>query len=217
MPLYKKLFLGGLAFTIIPAFLHFLDGKLLDCTEKTTLIPGLLGFVDIALGYTTFFIPVGIVVLLISFFLYIRSRGNTLFQAVFKLVLVLIVMALIGSVILASLNCARCVTPNYRIFSKISSLRAEAELYRDNHNQTYTGFCSTQALEEAQKSVRDLKPDQGSLCFVPQNSVQCFDGADTYAVSARQIDRVNDKKYWCADSTGFTGVVNNEITGTSCK
>ncbi len=121
----------------------------------------------------------------------------------FTLIELLVVVAIIGilaSIVLVSLNSARAKGRDASAKGSMSSLRAAAEIWYDDHNGTYGGFCA--ALDGAQPLIVAAQKEtaQTADCndnIAPSSGLQFAAGI-----------QLNSGKYFCVDSAGFSGEFN---------
>ena len=109
----------------------------------------------------------------------------------FTLIELLIVIAIIGilsSVVLASLNSARAKGSDAAIKSSLANARAQAELYYDGNNQSYTNLCTT---------ATGTAPILASVQTLA-GSASCEAAANAWAMGAP----LKTGGTWCVDSTG---------------
>lgn len=97
-----------------------------------------------------------------------------------------------------SLIKARDKSIESKIKSTISSTKANAEIYFYKDG-SYKNVCTNEL-----KSLTDT--------IINYSTVLCYDQADSFAVSATL-----GSGYYCADNTGFDGVITKKITGTKCN
>lgn len=115
------------------------------------------------------------------------TRGFTLIE----LLVVIAIIGILASVVLASLNSARDKGADAAIKSNLNNARAQAELYYDNNNRTYTTVCTTGTNNI--DPLLDGATNSGSV-------VTCADTATAWAAQARLVS--NTAQYYCVDSTG---------------
>ncbi|MCA9357389.1 hypothetical protein H6784_04340 [Candidatus Nomurabacteria bacterium] len=130
-----------------------------------------------------------------------------------------IVSVIYGAVYLGSFNCARCAAPEAGVMQLISNIRAQAELYLNNNN-SYVGVCDDSRVIELGNSADKFMRISSSKCFGPitkmfmsSEAVQeshfvCNDSIDEYAAEEYVPSR---ESYYCVDSTGFGGQVQNSL------
>ena len=139
---------------------------------------------------------------------------KNLFKRGFTLIELLVVIAIIGilaSVVLASLNSARDKGSDAAIKSSINNLRAEAELWYDNHTSSYTGFCAS--ITTASSSVANA----GGTLVCDDSSLDggSASAGDEYRVSSIMVS--TSTSWYCVDDTGFGGPVAAAPTGSRCN
>lgn len=119
------------------------------------------------------------------------TAGFTLIE----LLVVIAIIAILSTIVLASLGTARQRARDTRAKSELSQMRAQAELFFTNGN-TFETVCTTA------KSAQGLKE---MLISVGDNAsaVGCASNGDAWAASALIK---GDAKTFCADSTGYAGV-----------
>lgn len=119
----------------------------------------------------------------------ILQRGFTLIE----LLVVVAIIGILSSIVLVSLNSARAKGRDASAKGSLSSIRAAAEIYYDNNNNSYAGMCGdlsiTSLLEAANRQTGNLQ--------------DCDDTSSPHSYTAGII--LNNENYFCVDATGYAG------------
>lgn len=114
------------------------------------------------------------------------------FTTGFTLIELLVVIAIIGilsSIVLASLNTARGKGADAAVQEDLHGIRSQAEIFYDNNNGSYTGFCGDATVLLA---LGNASTTSGSIPV-------CNDSATEWATSATLKGAGG---FWCVDNTG---------------
>jgi prepilin-type N-terminal cleavage/methylation domain-containing protein len=119
------------------------------------------------------------------------AKGFTLIE----LLVVIAIIAILSTIVLASLGTARQRARDTRAKSELSQMRAQAELFFTNGNNTFNDVCTTAKAEQGLSEMRES---------VEKNAgpVDCTDDEYAWAASA---EIKGDGKTFCADSMGYAG------------
>ncbi len=135
------------------------------------------------------------------------NRGFTLIE----LLVVIAIIGILASVVLASLNSARDKGADAAVKSNLNNARAQAELFYDNNNRTYTNVCtgaggiSTMMTGAANSGGYTVTSGAGTA-----STVACHSTADAWAASA-PLKSASSTQYYCVDSTGDAKVGANVL------
>jgi len=135
-----------------------------------------------------------------------KSKGFTLIE----LLVVIAIIGILSSVVLASLNSARDKGNDAAVKSNLSGARAQAELYYDSQTtRTYSGVCTASAANNGISGAITAATNAST------GTADCDASATAWAADAPISV---SGKYWCVDSTGFSGQRNSTkgATATAC-
>lgn len=124
----------------------------------------------------------------------------------FTLIELLVVVAIIGilaSVVLASLNTARAKGANAAVKADMANIRAQAEIYYDNHANKY----ATGAISACTSDMFTDTNISAALAQIIQqtpstNSTACFVDA-TGQLWAMSVSALKEAGTWCVDNSGW--------------
>lgn len=104
-------------------------------------------------------------------------------------------------------GCSGCVAREVAIKADLSGLRRQEELYAQENNGSYEGFCNIESVGMAAEGIKN----NGSRLF-------CNDSFNEWSACAQLVR--NDKDYYCVDSTEksekIRGKCDEDWNYTSC-
>lgn len=148
----------------------------------------------------------------------IRSQGFTLIE----LLVVIAIIGILSAVVLASLNTARNKGNDAAIQSNLSTVQTQAEIYYGDNSNAY-GTNST--MESNCSATDNIFSDSTIANAITQAdnangsaSPVCNVAANGTAYAASSALSTDNTKFWCVDSTGFSGQASSTLsaTATSC-
>lgn len=117
-----------------------------------------------------------------------HTRGFTLIE----LLVVIAIIGILASVVLASLNSARDKGEDAAIRSNLNNARAQAELFYDNNNRTYTTVCASGTNNISALVTAATNAGGGAA------AAECADEASAWAAQKQ----LTTTQFYCVDSTG---------------
>ncbi len=150
-------------------------------------------------------------------------------QSGFTLIELLVVIAIIGilaSVVLASLNTARNKGIDAAIKASLANSRAQAELFYDNHTNSYANVCQSTAVDDIGEMVLSAAQKIGNTSINGNGtafaysasggigSAVCHDTATGWAAIVSLKNPTTASSGWCVDSTGISREA-TQLTDTS--
>ena len=136
-----------------------------------------------------------------------RNKGFTLIE----LLVVIAIIGILSGIVLTSLGSARGKAKDASAKASISSVRAEAEIYADDNGGSYLGMDDpdSSVMKLVQAAI-DANSGDGNLNLASDSlSYAAF-------IELTGTEDTTDD-YFCADSTGFAGIVTGPISGTACN
>ena len=120
-----------------------------------------------------------------------------------ELLVVIAIIAILASVVLASLNSARDKGADAAIKASLNNVRAQAEIVYDDDGD-YDLVCSNTQVQNAVEAASNASG----------GTAACQDGTAAYRISSPL--KTNSSLSYCVDSTGAATTTASSISGTAC-
>ena len=134
-----------------------------------------------------------------------RSRGFTLIE----LLVVIAIIGILSAVVLASLSTARNKATDAKAEEQMSSMRAAAELFYSSSGNVYgvAANCTTNMFNDAPSGMKGL--------FNGLTNANCYSNNTAWVVAASTLTNTGSGNGWCADSTGVSKSIANNVYNTT--
>ncbi|MBN2094381.1 MAG: hypothetical protein JW740_03395 [Candidatus Zambryskibacteria bacterium] len=150
------------------------------------------------------------------FVLFVKKRWNLGWNIWIAYVLEIILIITVLFMFLSGLNSTRPPLQDTKIKYLTAGVRAAAAFYyNDNNNygpvanscdQSNSMFIMNESIRNCIEEIEKYTKTKAS----------CYSDVKSYAVSAKLLDGIQLREYWCVDSTGFAYYINQPITGPDC-
>ena len=138
------------------------------------------------------------------------QRGFTLIE----LLVVIAIIGILAAVVLTSLGGAQTGAIDSNIQQGMAGIPAQAQLYYNNNNFSYTGVCGATDGSDAGTIYETLNNIASGAGQLELTDAACQDDTTSWAAS---FDLQSDgADFWCVDSDGARQEQDDAVTGTSC-
>lgn len=131
-----------------------------------------------------------------------------------ELLVVIAIIAILSTIVLASLNQARARARTAKVQSEMKNMQPQAELYYSgalNYGTSVSGDCSAGifSVSVAQNGLESLV---SSVMNGTGNQLSCYSTGDAWAAFAT----LPNGNKWCVDSNGYSGPSSSNPTTGTC-
>lgn len=116
-----------------------------------------------------------------------KSKGFTLIE----LLVVIAIINIMASIVFINVNIAKNKAKDITIKADIDQLTIVGQMYYEEHNENYGGFCNDSRTETVYNAIPS-----------PKKYKYCHHDSDEWAVCAQLNIPEDRSKAWCIDSTG---------------
>lgn len=127
-----------------------------------------------------------------------------------ELLVVIAIIAILSTIVLASLNQARARARIAKLQSEMKNMQPQAELYYSGNLKYASGTVSGTGGCTATNSMFDADISEGgvsalvnSINDVANNTLECYSNGSSWAAIASLPNDSGEK--WCVDSNGYSG------------
>lgn len=138
---------------------------------------------------------------------FIRPKKNVVFLMIL-FPIGIIVMGLFAAVTLPLLYESRAEGEDSSIRSAINNVQASAEIFYNENDSSYEGFCEIYRQTKGGSSLQKIIVNNSTL-----STPTCSDNFDSYVI----VSPLNSGRYYCVDNLGYSAEIDTPVgTQTSC-
>lgn len=133
-----------------------------------------------------------------------------------ELLVVIAIIAILSTIVLASLNSARARARTAKVQSEMKNMQPQAELYYSsklNYGTAVTGNCESGIFSEPISPNSGLESLVSSVqTAVGTSNLSCYSTGDSWAAFAT----LPNGNKWCVDSNGYSGPSSSAPSTGTC-